>query len=121
MFNELKKALGGFVDPYNKQDKFIPGGYNVGFDMGFLQQLWRDMGDKYFWSWFAFGDIDPKHAIRFFEYAGITFPVGAKLTEIADYLGVLKENAHDALVDVEMTINVTKKLLEYVVNADQKK
>lgn len=108
MYLELTRIFGRYIDRYNKQDKFIAGGYNVQFDMKFLRQLWED---DYFWSWFAFGVIDPSQILRFLEYAKGTRQAGGKLTEVAQSLGIEVENAHDALADIETTIAVTKALI----------
>lgn len=110
MHKTLLKVFNKYVSPYDSNDKFIMGGYNVKFDENFLRVLWRDCGDKFFGSWFAFGHIDPSQIIRFLQYCGYNFGIGAKLTDLASQFGVLRENAHDAMVDVEMTIDVVRHL-----------
>ena len=114
MFLKLSMVLGKYVDKFDKNDKFTPGGYNNDFDMRFLRQLFIECGEKYFGSWFSFGIIDPVQIMRFLSYCGLDLPTGAKLTEIAHHFGVLRENAHDALVDVEMTIDVVRKFQEFI-------
>jgi DNA polymerase-3 subunit epsilon len=115
MYRELLEVLEKYVDKYDRNDKYIFGGYNVEFDIKFLRNLWESNGDVYFGSWFAYGSIDPSAVLRFFQYCekGPNV-VRAKLTDIAAEFGVLEEGAHDALVDVRMTQNVTRKMMELI-------
>lgn len=112
MYRNLLQVFERHVDKFNRNDKFVAGGYNVDFDVKFLRQLWKDMKDDYFGSWFAFGVIDPAQIIRFAQYCGFDFGTSAKLTDLAQYFGVLQEGAHDALVDIDMTLDVVRKLQE---------
>jgi len=50
VYNKLIKVLGKHVNKFNKADKFIPIGYNVSFDISFLQQFFKKCGDKYYGS-----------------------------------------------------------------------
>lgn len=115
MYVALKTIFGKYVNKFDRADKFIAGGYNVDFDMKFLRALWNRVGDKYFGSWFAFNVIDPSNVIRFLQYSGkIEEFAQMKLVDLAEYLKVGQENAHDASADIQMTIDITKKLEEYL-------
>ncbi len=109
----IARWMNKFVDPFDKTDKFYAGGYNVQFDIKFLQQLFIETGDKFFWSYFFFPTIDPSQILAFLEYAGKIPPFkDHKLTTVAKHFGVLEDNAHDAMVDVRMTRNITLELLK---------
>ncbi|MFW6312807.1 MAG: exonuclease domain-containing protein, partial [Spirochaetota bacterium] len=111
MKRELEMIMGRYVDKYRRDDKLVAGGYNVGFDVGFLRQLWTDCGDPYFGSWFAFGVIDPSQIIRFLQYTGELpeFTEG-KLGQVAERFGISAVGAHDALADIRITIEIVKKI-----------
>jgi DNA polymerase-3 subunit epsilon len=116
MYQELINVFSRYINRYDKNDKLIAGGYNVQFDMRFLRQLWLDNGDKYFGSWFAYGVIDPSQVLRFLEYAKGSANIGGKLVDVAVHYGVDVENAHDAMADINMTIAVTKAMIDELSN-----
>ena len=108
MYRKLIDIFDTYISKFDRGDKFIAGGYNVDFDMIFIRQLWKESRDNYFGSWFGFGHIDPSQIIRFLQYSGKPFKAQAKLVDIANSYGISIENAHDALADVRMTIEVVK-------------
>jgi len=115
LYAALIDLFSRYVDRFDKQDKFIAGGYNVDFDMRFLRELWARHGDKYFGAWFAFGYIDPALIMRVFQYAGIFEEMPRmRLTDLAEHFGVNTKGAHDALADVHMTIEVVNRIMEKV-------
>lgn len=108
-YQELKDVLEKYVDPYDPKDKFVAAGYNVKFDMDFLQQLWIICGDSYFRSWFQFAVLDPVQIMAFLQYTGrIKYSGSMKLAELAHHFGVERQGAHDALVDIHMTRDLVK-------------
>ena len=56
VYKEIKALIAKYVDPYlkNKPEfyKFMFAGYNVGFDIGFFEELAKKCGDKYLWASF---------------------------------------------------------------------
>lgn len=116
MYSTLIKTFDRFIDKFDKQDKFIAGGYNVQFDLDFLRQLWFESGDKYFGSYFAYGPIDPAVLFRFLQwqtlYAKDYTSMKLTLSDLAEYLGIPHEGAHDAAFDIKMTREVTKRLAD---------
>lgn len=113
MHRRLLGVFGRYVDKYNPADKFYAGGYNAEFDLRFLRQLWTDLGDQYFGSWFYFRAIDPSTIIPLLRYAGRLprFPAKATLLDTARYFHVDEPGAHDAYVDCRMARAVTWKIL----------
>ena len=45
-YGKLKAILDSYIDKYDRSDKFIVAGYNVGFDISFLEAFFGRMGDK---------------------------------------------------------------------------
>ncbi len=108
--------MDGFVDRYDKNDKFYFVGYNAKFDADHLRAWFQKNKDDYFGSWFwnppldvmsfaAFGLMRRRASLRNFQ-----------LLTVAEALGIAtdKDNAHDALYDVELTRNVFQLLIERV-------
>ena len=113
LYEILIKVLSYYVNRFDKADKFVIGGYNVGFDVGFLREMFKRQGDKYFGAWFAFQFIDPSSIVRFVQYAGAMDEFARmKLVDLAKHFEVDRPNAHDALADIEMTIDVVNKMKE---------
>jgi len=106
---KIEKFFSQFVNKYDKQDKLIPAGYNVDFDLDFLQRLWEDTGDKYIFSWFAHAPIDIYRAHRLLEWAGIAeAPSDRKLETMAKMYGIETPNSHDAAADIETTRQIAE-------------
>lgn len=106
MYRDLAAEFSRWVDKFDRDDKFYAGGFNVGFDMGFLRQLWTDQKDSYFGSWFYAGTLDPLALIPAMKYMGLMqdFTGGySKLAQVAEYLGIDTTGAHDAKSDLHMT------------------
>lgn len=113
LYAKLIHILGRYVDRYKRADKFVIGGYNVSFDVSFLQAMFKRQGDKYFGAWFAFQFIDPSSIVRFVQYAGAMDEFARmKLVDLAKHFEVDRPDAHDALADIEMTIEVVTKMKE---------
>lgn len=115
MYKALKNIFKNHVNEIDKFDKFVVGGYNIDFDRKFLMQLFLNYEDKTFGSWFAYGNIDPSQIIRFLEYCGKPFMAKAKLVNIASYYGISVKNAHDAVADIRMTIEVVRAIQREVL------
>lgn len=112
---EIEAFLSGFVQKFDKADKFTAAGYNVDFDLGFLENMWLESGDKFFFSWFNHFPIDVFKVHPFMEWSGIaTAPDRRNLETLAKHYGVAFPNAHNALADIEMTRELALKLRDKV-------
>ena len=103
-FMDFKVSV-NYVDPYNKQDKFFFVAYNAYFDWQFLQEFFKQHGDKYFGSLFAYPPIDV--ACLAAERLGderLLMP-NFKLHTVAQRFGLAvdEEKLHDAAYDIELT------------------
>lgn len=110
---EIKAAFARHIDPYNKGDKFIVGGFNVQFDIGFLEQLWKDAGDTYLRSFLGPLVLDPFRVQGFMEWAGACpVPPRRNLETLCGAWGVEIGNAHNALADITATRALAYKMRE---------
>lgn len=114
VYKEFVKLLGGYVDRYNRTDKFHFIGYNAMFDSDHLRAWFIKNGDKYFGSWFYFPPIDvmgmaAAHLME--RRAGMK---DFKLATVARALGLKVDDTktHDAQYDIALTLKLFKILYE---------
>lgn len=126
------------------QEVFTPDTITVGFnsvrfDDEFIRHLfWRTFRDPYEWSWkdnrSRWDILDVVRMTRALRPEGLEWPVDSegkatnRLELITKVNGIVHENAHDALSDVEALIDVTKllkntqpKLFDYLLSMRDKK
>jgi DNA polymerase-3 subunit epsilon len=106
----LTSVLGKHVDKYNKKDKYYLVGYNVGFDLGFLEQFFILNSDNFLGSWLNWKKIDVLQLVYFLDYLGILGLPNYKLGTVCDYFKIKLDNAHDALADIKATRELLKLL-----------
>lgn len=90
-------------------DEAIPVGWNVGFDLGFIyaNMLPKEELERYV----SYRTIDLCSVARFMKLCGKLDNAGS-LAHTARKLGIDNSKVHTALGDVEMTIEVMRKLKE---------
>jgi DNA polymerase-3 subunit epsilon len=110
---KLIKLFSKYVDRYNKFDKFQPAGYNVGFDMNFLAELFKKVGDKYFGSWIDYHKLDVASILQFVTLKGILRLDSYRLVNVAKHFGI-EIDAHNAKSDILATRQVCYKLMEFI-------
>ena len=104
VYFQLSKLMGDYVDKYNKKDKFFLIGYNVGFDDGFMREMWNRNRDVYYGSWFWWPPIDIAVLACQFLKGERHRLENFKLSTLAKYLNIEREgDAHDALSDINLT------------------
>jgi len=99
MHFEFVSLMKQFVDPYKREDKFYPAGFNIKFDMDFLLNLFLNCDDNYFGSWFNGYTLDAYPLYAALKARGIIEPENLRLETLAKMAGV-KIKAHDALSDI---------------------
>lgn len=106
VLGQLKRELKGFVDPYDKTDKFHLVGYNNRkFDDFFFRMLFDLCGDTMFGSWFWSDSWDVMvFASRVLKDKRSGMP-SFKLHRVAKTLGIFVDDTrlHDSMYDVELT------------------
>jgi DNA polymerase-3 subunit epsilon len=110
-FGELIAFLDKYIDKFNKADKFIPAGFNVHFDMEFLNKWFIKNGDSYMGSYLNWrAMVDPLPVIRFLEYLDyIDIKPDHRLGTVCKYFDIPLEEAHRAINDIRATREVIKK------------
>lgn len=103
-FSDFTMMLDRYVNKFDKNDKFIPIGYNLGFDLDMLQRWFILHGDKYFGSYVYRPGIDVlslaldrlfKHRHKMPDF---------KQGSVARALGIEVDNdkLHDSAYDIEI-------------------
>lgn len=115
---QILTLLDKYVDKYNKQDKFIPAGYQVDFDIRMFNNFFKKSNHKYFWSYFDYHKLDPITFIFMLEYKGLIKLESHHLVDVCKYFGI-EINAHDALSDIQATRKLIYKLMEYLKEIKQ--
>lgn len=107
---EIDAVFLSHIDKFNRDDKFFPAGYNARFDMDFLGQWFKKLGDKYlgsFWNWRA---IDPLPFLHVMDYKGeLPQLQNLKLETVCEHFDI-KIDAHDAMSDIKATRELVHKL-----------
>lgn len=110
MLTKFKTMLGKYVNKYDKSDKFIPAGYNVKFDIDFIQAWFHKCGDVYgFGTWQNWKAMDPLPVLQFMDTQGLISLPNYKLSTVCEHFGI-EINAHDALSDITATKEVINKV-----------
>ena len=113
-YDYLLTIFDKYINKYDKQDKFIPAGYNVNFDVGFLFEYFKKHGNPYCGAYLDYHKLDPMPVLLMLDLKGTLKLKGFKLTEVCDQLGIKLDKAHDALSDIRSTRELCKKILEYL-------
>lgn len=102
---QFTDMLGKYVKKFDKTDKAYFAGYNTHFDNDFVRQLFDDVGDKYFGSWFWSDRIEVMTLASLMLRNKRASLVNFKLMTVANALGLIidETKAHDALYDIEVT------------------
>lgn len=111
VYTDLIKVLEKHVNRYDKNDKFYPAGYNVKFDVRFLQNFFKLNDDKYYGSWFNWKLLDVLTMIYVGDYMGEIELPNHKLKTVCDYYGI-DVKAHDAMSDIQATRKLFKLLID---------
>lgn len=112
----MKSIFLTYVDRYNKEDKMYLMGQNVGFDYGFLLELWKRQGDDYLGSFIHYHKIDLIALTSMFRIAGILpkekLP-NMKLESLCKYFG-FSAQTHDSLSDIRQTREIFLRMVRSV-------
>lgn len=117
-YREIIAFLAKHVDKFNRSDKFFWIGYNADFDARFTRRFFEKMGDNYFGSWFfmpilcvmvlaGYLLMKQRQKLKDFKLKtvyGFLYP--AELAEFEKQAQSGEDPWHDALFDIERTIDV---------------
>jgi DNA polymerase-3 subunit alpha len=111
-FQSQAKLLDNFIKYLKTFNvKFTISGYNSSFDHRFIGAMFQKHGRNSDYRELFSNNIHDV-MIRAKALKSAKKITSAKLTSVAEYLGVDLTNAHDALADIEATIEVDRKLAE---------
>ena len=116
VFIKFRNLLKSYIDPYDKKDRFILGGYNCQFDKGKLSSWFNYYNDKFLFSLLSGRMFDVFHILSYI-LADQKFS-SFKLEDVWKYmvsLGLVKEfkgNQHSAVTDIKQTYILWKKICE---------
>ncbi|WP_410207450.1 exonuclease domain-containing protein [Fusobacterium sp.] len=115
VYRDFIKLLDKYIDKYDRNDKFVVAGYNVSFDVRFLQEFFKRNNDNYLYSYLSKMELDPFRYIPFLQLCG-KLPIlpNNKLETWCSHFGI-ELDAHDSLNDIIATKDLilqTTKLLK---------
>ncbi len=112
VYRKVKKFLHKYIDRFDREDKFILGGQNVGFDSDFMKSWFEHCDDPYWFSLVEAGAfIDTYKILTFLQWIGkIPILENRKNQTLCKHFGIDLSNAHDALADIEATRAVAYKM-----------
>ncbi len=108
LFLEILKK---HINPLSYDENFTVAGYNVAFDIGFLD-AWMVRCNKKFFTYFNYHSVDPLAIMRILRFEGETNLKSLKLSSVYEAIFNETFNAHDALADITATREIYKFLLE---------
>lgn len=117
---KLLSHLGKYVDKYNRNDKFQPAGYNVGFDVDFLKHFFKKCGDNYFGSWIDYHKFDVQSVMQFLYLKKDIQLSSYKLVNVAKHFNI-NINAHEAMSDIKATREIVYKLISRIKYEGERK
>lgn len=104
---EAERQLTLMLDKYKTGEQFIPVGWNVGFDVSFVKE---QLISQMMWNMFvSYRNLDLQAVYQFLYLSG-KYKVSPSLSKVATYFGLDVSGQHDAKFDVELTIEVYKKM-----------
>lgn len=122
-FLKIQSLFKKYVDPYKKnktsEDKLLPAGYNVKFDIDFLNQFWKKNNDNYFGSFIDYHALDLASIVLFLKYKGLLKFPGYKLVDVANALGITFK-AHEASEDIRITREIGNKIFNMIEVKNEK-
>ena len=116
-FKELMNKLVKHINVNIKEDVFVIAGYNVGFDIGFIKEWFKEMGlEKSYKDIFHYKSLDVFGLVFILKHLNLIDTENDKLETLCRYFSI-SINAHNALSDIE----ATKNLYELICNNFLKK
>jgi len=114
VYFELKKIFDANIDKYDREDKLVPAGQNVRFDLSMLQEFFVRFGDKYLGSYLDFrNELDLLTISKLLRVIGFINVPNSQLETLAKAFHIELE-AHDALSDVRATRDCVKYFLSHL-------
>lgn len=101
--HKLISILEKYIDRYDKTDKLTIIGYNVQFDVDFLESFFNKNNNKFFGSWFNRRPLDVMGLAYYYRFKTGDELDDWKLETVCNFFGISISKAHSALPDAEAT------------------
>jgi DNA polymerase-3 subunit epsilon len=113
-YDKFIELLGGYVDKYDKKDKFQAVSYGGDFDQEMLRAWFLRNDDDYFGSWFWHPWICMMYAAAIELRKERAELKNFRLETVADYLGIKVDptQTHNALYDAKLAREIYYKVVE---------
>jgi DNA polymerase III subunit epsilon len=99
------------VEKYDPKDKMYPAGYNVRFDLDFMQAWFRKF-DKYgIGVYFNWRGIDPLPLLYLMDFTGRFSLPDYRLPAVCSHFGIPLKRGQDGLIEVRAARELTRKLI----------
>ncbi len=102
-FRKFIRFLNKHIDPFDKNDKLKVIGYNVQFDIGFLEAWFKDNGNDFYGSYFYRKELDVFALVKHLTHFGLIDTKDEKLGTICDHFGIEHGEKHTAKADIVAT------------------
>ena len=112
----LLAELGSFVNKFDKEDKLIPCGHNVQFDIDFLREFFRKNNDFYYGSWFKNEFLCSMSMAMIVAELGYIDPENFKLSTLAEAYGIDQSKEHEGMSDVHTSRHLFRAMARQLKN-----
>jgi len=113
-YNQIKQDFRAFVDPFNREDKFIIAGQNIRFDLDMLSHFFMRQNDNYLGSFIDFKSrIELMDITKGLQALGFIKSDNIRLSTLCKEFGITL-NAHNALSDILATRELYYSLLNRI-------
>jgi DNA polymerase III subunit epsilon len=106
-----------YVDKFKKnktmEDKLVPAGYNILFDIQFITEFAKKLGYKYLGAYIDYHKLDVASIVLFLKMNKVFNIPSWKLVDVAKELGI-EFAAHNSMADIETTRIVAMQLLDKI-------
>jgi|AntRauTorcE11897_2_1112592.scaffolds.fasta_scaffold21363_2 DNA polymerase III epsilon subunit-like protein len=116
---EPKQVLSNFFEKFGTN--FCFGGWNISFDIPFFRKLCYENGYQKYYDDINYRHIDVQSVCRTLKYIDLVEPDLNSLSDFANYFGLERSKAHDALEDAKITHVVFLKALNLLKESNKKK
>jgi DNA polymerase-3 subunit epsilon len=110
----LQTIFSKYINKYDRNDKFTACGHNCGFDMRFLDSLFRKCNDKYFGSWIDYHFLDTMILLNFLKFKNELQIENVKLVTASRHFGVELTDAHNSMADIKATRELFYKIIDRI-------
>jgi DNA polymerase-3 subunit epsilon len=113
-YGKIDSFLAQYVSRFDRKDKFYPAGYNVQFDLDFLNKMFRRYDQYGIGSFVNWKRIDLLPLLYYMDYLDKIALENYKLQTVCAHFGVELNSAHDAMSDVKATREVMRCIEGYM-------